>query len=96
MIELHLSENIELIRTMPSNSVDSIITDSPYGLGKEPRCDVLLKDWLEFGFHEVKGNGFMGKSWDAFVPQPILWKECIRVLKPGGYLLSFFGTRFNI
>ena len=35
----------------------------------------------------------MGKDWDAFVPQPALWKECFRVLKPGGYLLSFFGTR---
>ena len=34
-----------------------------------------------------------GNSWDAFVPQPILWKEVFRVLKPGGHLLSFFGTR---
>jgi site-specific DNA-methyltransferase (adenine-specific) len=35
----------------------------------------------------------MGKSWDAFVPQPVLWNECLRVLKPGGHLLSFAGTR---
>jgi site-specific DNA-methyltransferase (adenine-specific) len=35
----------------------------------------------------------MGKEWDAFVPQPIFWKECFRVLKPGGHVLSFAGTR---
>ncbi len=78
---------------MPDKSVDSIITDSPYGLGEEPDPVKLLNDWLSKGYHEVKGKGFMGKNWDAFVPQPILWKECYRVLKPGGYLLSFFGTR---
>ena len=35
----------------------------------------------------------MGKEWDAFVPQPNFWKEIYRVLKPGGYVLSFAGTR---
>jgi len=35
----------------------------------------------------------MGKSWDSFVPQPIFWKEIYRVLKPGGHLLVFGGTR---
>lgn len=39
--------------------------------------------------------GFMGKSWDnAGVSfQSETWKKCLRVLKPGGYLLSFGGTR---
>lgn len=35
----------------------------------------------------------MGKSWDAFVPGPEVWIECFRVLKPGGHLVAFFGTR---
>jgi hypothetical protein len=35
----------------------------------------------------------MGKSWDSFVPSPSIWRECLRVLKPGGHLLTFFGTR---
>jgi site-specific DNA-methyltransferase (adenine-specific) len=35
----------------------------------------------------------MGKEWDAFVPQPIFWKEVFRVLKHGGHVVSFFGTR---
>ena len=39
--------------------------------------------------------GFMGKSWDntGIANNPEMWKECLRVLKPGGYLLSFGGTR---
>ena len=39
--------------------------------------------------------GFMGKSWDntGIANNVELWKECLRVLKPGGHLLSFGGTR---
>jgi len=35
----------------------------------------------------------MNKKWDYDVPSVEIWKECFRVLKPGGYLLSFAGTR---
>jgi site-specific DNA-methyltransferase (adenine-specific) len=35
----------------------------------------------------------MNKHWDYEVPKVELWKECLRVLKPGGHLLSFAGTR---
>jgi len=35
----------------------------------------------------------MGKAWDYDVPQVELWKEVYRVLKPGGYILSFAGSR---
>ena len=39
--------------------------------------------------------GFMGKSWDStgIANNVELWKECLRVLKPGGHLLAFSGTR---
>jgi hypothetical protein len=61
----------EVMRTMPDNSVDAIITDPPYELG------------------------FMGKSWDSTgVAYDIkVWQECLRVLKPGGHLLAFGGSR---
>lgn len=85
--------NIELLKSYPDNYFDSVVTDAPYGLGKEPDPIKLLQDWIDHGYHEIKGKGFMGNEWDAFVPQPILWKEVFRVLKPGGYLLCFFGTR---
>lgn len=85
--------NIDLLKNYPDNYFDSVVTDPPYGLGKEPIAEELMKDWIEHGYHEIKGSGFMGKEWDAFVPQPIFWKEVFRVLKHGGHVLSFFGTR---
>lgn len=39
------------------------------------------------------GLSFMGKRWDATVPSVDIWQECLRVLKPGGHLLAFAGTR---
>ena len=39
------------------------------------------------------GLGFMGKKWDAAVPGVGVWRECLRVLKPGGHILAFAGTR---
>ena len=54
---------------LDDNSIDSIVTDPPYGLS------------------------FMGKKWDYDVPSVDIWSECLRVLKPGGHLLAFAGTR---
>lgn len=68
-MKLLLGDCLELMKTIPSNSVDSIVTDPPYGLS------------------------FMGKKWDYEVPSKEIWKEALRVLKPGGHLLSFGGTR---
>lgn len=39
------------------------------------------------------GLSFMGKKWDYDIPCVDIWRECLRVLKPGGHLLSFAGTR---
>lgn len=87
-------DSLERLKEIPDNSIDSIVTDPPYGLGKEPDALQMLKDWIQTGHHDVKAkSGFMGKEWDAFVPQPVLWAECLRVLKPGGHILSFAGTR---
>lgn len=85
--------NIEVLKQYPDNYFDAIVTDPPYGLGKEPNAEELMKDWIEKGYHEISGTGFMGKEWDAFIPQPLFWKEAFRVLKHGGHVLSFFGTR---
>ncbi len=91
--KIYHGNNIDILRTFPDNSIDSIVTDPPYGLGKEPDALEVLQSWITTGYHEIKGKGFMGKEWDSFVPQPVFWKECLRVLKPGGHLLSFAGTR---
>lgn len=68
-MELHHGDCLEVLRTLADNSIDSIITDPPYGLS------------------------FMGKKWDYDVPSEAIWRECLRVLKPGGHLLAFAGTR---
>lgn len=68
-VTLNLGNCLDVLRTMPDNSVDSIVTDPPYGLS------------------------FMGKKWDYDVPATDVWAECLRVLKPGGHLLAFAGTR---
>jgi DNA modification methylase len=86
-------DSLEELKKFPDNYFDSVVTDPPYGLGKEPNATEMLKAWIETGYMEVKGGGFMGKEWDAFVPQPLFWKEVFRVLKHGGHVVSFFGTR---
>ncbi len=60
---------LEMMKTLPDNSVDAVVTDPPYGLS------------------------FMGKRWDYDVPSVDIWREVLRVLKPGGHVLSFGGTR---
>jgi site-specific DNA-methyltransferase (adenine-specific) len=92
-LQLFNDNCLETLKRFPENSVDSVVTDPPYGLGKEPDVVEVMKSWIETGFHEVTGSGFMGKEWDAFVPQPLIWKEVFRVLKPGGHILCFSGTR---
>jgi site-specific DNA-methyltransferase (adenine-specific) len=58
----------------------------------------LLRDLPDNSVHSVVtdppyGLSFMGKKWDYDVPTVELWAECLRVLKPGGHLLAFAGTR---
>ena len=64
-----LGDCLDVLKTLPADSVDAIVTDPPYGLS------------------------FMGKRWDYDVPSETIWRECLRVLKPGGHLLAFAGTR---
>ena len=90
---IHHGDCLDVLKTLADCSVDAIVTDPPYGLGKEPDPVKVMAAWVSQGYFEVEGSGFMGKKWDAFVPQPIIWKEVFRVLKPGGHLLAFAGTR---
>ena len=84
------------LRTMPDNSIDAVVTDPPYGLSNTTPAQVAetITRWVS-GDREYlpTGRGFMGKEWDAFVPPVAVWDECLRVLKPGGHLLAFAGSR---
>lgn len=85
---------------IPDNSVDAIVTDPPYGLtankkGGSGVASINLDN--PYGRARIgAGNGaggFMGMKWDSDVPSVEIWTECLRVLKPGGHLLAFAGTR---
>jgi DNA modification methylase len=78
---------------MLANSLDSIVTDPPYGLSKQPDIVEVLTHWLAGDDYTATGGGFMGKKWDSFVPGPLTWAEAFRVLKPGGYIACFAGSR---
>lgn len=67
--QLHVGKCEQVLLDMADNSVDSIVTDPPYGIS------------------------FMGNKWDYQVPTVAQWAECLRVLKPGGHLLAFGGSR---
>jgi site-specific DNA-methyltransferase (adenine-specific) len=87
---------LDELKNLPDNSIDAIVTDPPYGLGNADPDYILsaLKMWIEGDREHIPaGKGFMGKQWDAFVPPPAVWDECFRVLKPGGHILVFAGTR---
>jgi len=92
-------DNRETLKTIPDNSIDSIVTDPPYGIS------FLGKDWDSFRNSKVTknstvknlGSGMRMTTKDENVNFQ-LWceewaRECFRVLKPGGYMLSFCAAR---
>jgi DNA modification methylase len=95
-VTLHHANCLDVLAGMADNSVDSIVTDPPYGLSNTDPKHVTetIGRWVAGERDYVPGGaGFMGKAWDAFVPPPAVWDECLRVLKPGGHALVFSSSR---
>lgn len=90
---LYLGDCLDVLARLEENSVDSVITDPPYGLGKQPDIFKVLQAWMNDENAVVNGGGFMGKEWDKLVPGPHYWKAVYRVMKPGAIALMFGGTR---
>lgn len=93
MIRLLTGDAFDHLRAMPSESVDAVVTDPPYGLSAPPDVSKVLAAWMAGEQYEHTGAGFMGAAWDSFVPGPRVWREVLRVLKPGGHAVVFAGTR---
>lgn len=96
----------DVLRSLPDNSIDSVVTDPPYALvsiqkrfGKPGSAPVKIDDPEKSGCIKAAyaraSAGFMGKTWDtgevAFSEE--FWAEVLRVLKPGGHVVAFSGTR---
>lgn len=70
-VTVHEGDCLDVLPTLPDQSVDAVITDPPYELA------------------------FMGRAWDSsgIAFNTAVWTECLRVLKPGGHILAFGGSR---
>jgi site-specific DNA-methyltransferase (adenine-specific) len=96
-VTLHCGDCLQVLAGMPDACVDSVVTDPPYALVS------IVKRFGKANAAPAKGNeaymrasaGFMGKQWDngetAFAVA--FWSEVLRVLKPGGHVVAFSGTR---
>lgn len=95
----------ERLAAIPDASIDSVVTDPPYALvsiGKRfgKAASAPAKDYSgsregATGAYARASAGFMGQAWDtgetAFAVE--FWAEVLRVLKPGGHVVAFSGTR---
>ena len=97
--KLYHGNMLDMLEIIEPNSIDSIITDPPYGLtsitkrfGKE---DSVECQYGKDGSFQRLSRGFMGKEWDGSGIEYNIetWQKCYEVLKPGGYLLAFGGSR---
>ena len=98
-VSLYHADCRDALRRLPDACIDSVVTDPPYALvsivkrfgGKNSAPAQHGKD----GLYARASAGFMGKTWDtgetAFAVE--FWEEVLRVLKPGGHVLAFSGTR---
>lgn len=97
--KLYYGNMLDMSEVIEPNTIDAVITDPPYGLtsitkrfGKEDSAECQYgKD----GSFQRLSKGFMGKEWDGSGIEYNVdaWRKCYEVLKPGGYLLAFGGSR---
>jgi DNA modification methylase len=98
-ITLHPGDCLDVLAAMADASVDSCVCDPPYHLTSIVKRfgapDAAPAKSGKTGAYARASRGFMGKQWDggdiAFRTE--VWAHVLRVLKPGGHLLAFSGTR---
>jgi len=90
--QIILGDCLECLKILPDASISCVVTDPPYGLGNKatPSNEEILA-YISGKSNLDLGGDFMGHDWH--IPSVAVWKECYRVLKPGGHLLSFAGSR---
>lgn len=100
-VTVHAGDCMDVLAGLPENSVDSVCCDPPYHLTAHK---MTTPQPAQEGYDDGRGNpfcrpqaraGFMGKVWDGgdIAFQPATWAAVMRVLKPGGHMVAFGGTR---
>jgi site-specific DNA-methyltransferase (adenine-specific) len=86
---------LELLPTLEANSISAIITDPPYCLDSiRKRFGSPNAKPTSTRQHKGIAKGFMSQTWDTDIAfRPEVWEQCLRVLKPGGYMVAFGGCR---
>jgi len=88
--KIHLGHCLRVLRELPDDSIDAVISDPPYGLGdREPTAEDIIT-YLTGGGLDTGGD-FMGEAWD--LPSVPILRELYRVLRPGAHCLMFSSTR---
>lgn len=116
LVTLYHGDCLEVMRSMPDESVHAVLTDPPYALG------FMGREWDTFGDvgrgaqarvqragevtaagegHSTSAGPYLAAGVDSLRSAGLpfqRWceewsRECLRVLKPGGYMLAFGGSR---
>lgn len=92
-------ESLDILRQIPDNSVDAVITDPPYSSGGSTLAQKTqdpVKKYEQSSNKIVHRASFLGDNRDtrSWLHWCVLWiSECHRILKPGGYFLMFSDWR---
>ncbi len=96
---LYLGDSVSLLRGLPDCEADAVITDPPYssgGMMRGDRAQSVADKYVQSGAAKFENSDFSGdnrdqRSWAYWCH---MWlSECLRVTKPGGYLLVFTDWR---
>lgn len=94
--EVRHGDAAEILNQFEDYTFSACVTDPPFGLTPytQGRVQSIMRSWIDgrdFDFSPYRS--YLAQDWDGGVPQPSLWTEVLRVLKPGAHLAVFASPR---